>query len=199
MKRIPISSLSLILLLPMAVQAQPRWDAPSFMRPGSPSGLTLALIDTDPGAGTGVLALWRGAAAPAGFGFRAGITEAPADEVAGLIGIDISGSLSGPVASGGPDVLWWTGAGVGLGSDISASFPLGLVFGWTAQDEGVSFMPYAGGHMVLDVLSGPEDGLNIDGVVDFGLDLAFSRGWVMRFGVGLGGRESVGFGVRLPG
>lgn len=198
MKRIPISLLGLILLLPMAVRAQPRWDAPSFMRPGSPAGLTLALIDTDPGAGLGVLALWRGAAAPSGIGFRAGITEAPGDEVAGLIGIDVSGSLSGPVASGEPEVLWWTGAGVGLGNDISASFPLGLVFGWTAQDEGVSFMPYAGGHMVLDVLSGPGDDLDLDGVVDLGLDLMFSGRWMMRFAVGLGGRESVGFGVRFP-
>jgi hypothetical protein len=198
MKRISLCSLGLMLLLPMTVQAQPRWDAPSFMRPGSPSGLTLAIIDTDPGAGIGVLALWRGAAAPTGIGFRAGITEAPADEGAGLIGIDISGSLSGPVASGQPEVLWWTGAGVGLGNDVSASFPLGLVFGWTAQDEGVSFMPYAGGHVVLDILSGPGDDLDLDGVVDLGLDLAFSRGWVMRFGAGLGGRESVGFGVRIP-
>jgi hypothetical protein len=198
MKRISISLLGLILLLPMAVRAQPRWDAPSFMRPGSPAGLTLALIDTDPGAGLGVLALWRGAAAPTGIGFRAGITEAPGDEVAGLIGIDVSGSLSGPVASGEPEVLWWTGAGVGLGNDVSASFPLGLVFGWTARDEGVSFMPYAGGHMVLDVLSGPGDDLDLDGVVDLGLDLMFSGRWVMRLGIGLGGRDSVGFGVGFP-
>jgi hypothetical protein len=168
------------------------------MRPGSPPGLSLAVTDSDPGDGLSVLALWRSAGAPAGLGFRAGVAEAPGDEVVGIFGIDVSGSLSGTMGPGAPEAIWWTGAGIGLGDDVSASFPLGLVFGWTGRDENVSFMPYAGGHLVLDVISGPDDDLDLEGVVDLGLDLAFSQGWTFRFGAALGGRESLGIGFRVP-
>ena len=186
------------LLAPLSAAAQARWDAPSFMRPGSPPGLSLAVTDSDPGDGLGVLALWRSSGAPAGLGFRAGVAEAPGDEVVGIFGIDVSGSLSGTMGPGAPEAIWWTGAGIGLGDDVSASFPLGLVFGWTGRDENVSFMPYAGGHVVLDVISGPDDDLDLEGVVDLGLDLAFSQGWTFRFGAALGGRESLGIGFRVP-
>lgn len=188
----------LTLLMPPSAAAQAAWDAPSFLRPGAPSDLTLALTDASPGDGLGVLAVWRNAAAPAGLGFRAGVSETGADDVVALFGVDISGSLSGAMGPNGPEALWWTGAGVGLGDDVSASFPLGIVFGWTGSDGGVSFMPYVGGHVVLDVMGGPGDGLDLDGVVDLGLDLGFSTGWVVRFGAALGGRESLGIGMRIP-
>ena len=187
-----------LVLTPAGLSAQAAWDAPSFMRPGAPMGMTLALTDSDPGDGLGVLAVWRNAAAPTGIGFRAGLSEAPGDDVAGLFGIDVSGSLSGELGPGAPEAIWWTGAGVGVGDDLTASFPLGLVFGWTARDEGVSFMPYAGGHVVLDVFTGGDDDLDLDAAVDLGLDIAFSRGWTFRFGAAIGGRESLGIGVTIP-
>lgn len=186
------------MLLPSPAHSQARWDAPSFMRPGSPSGLSLVLTDADPGDGLGLLALWRSAAVPAGLGFRAGISEAPGDGAVAMFGVDVSGSLTGALGPGAPEAIWWTGAGIGLGDDISASFPLGLAFGWTGRDEGVSFMPYVGGHVVLDVASGEGDDMELDAAVDLGLDLAFDRGWTFRFGAALGGRESLGIGFRVP-
>lgn len=196
----PLLRLAAILsiLAPASVSAQAAWDAPSFMRPGAPSGLTLALTDASPGDGLGVLGLWRNSAAPTGLGFRAGVSEAGPDDVVALIGVDFSGSLSGRMGPGSPEALWWTGAGVGIGEDVSASFPLGIVFGWTGSDSGVSFMPYVGGHVVLDVFSGPGDDLDLDGVVDLGVDLAFASGWIARFGAALGGRESLAIGMRVP-
>lgn len=198
MSRLAALAVALALLIPGRAGAQGRWDAPSFMRPGAPAGLTLALTDTDPGAGLGVMALWRNAAAPGGLGFRAGIVEAPIDDVAGLLGLDVSGSLSGPMELGAPEVIWWTGVGVTLDDDVSAALPLGLALGWTARDDGVALMPYAGAHAVLDVRSGPGDDLDLDGVLDLGVDVAFGRGWVLRFGAALGGRDAVGLGIRLP-
>lgn len=156
------------------------------------------LTDSDPGDGLGVLALWRSASAPAGLGFRAGVAEAPDDDVVGIFGIDVSGSLSGPMGPGAPEALWWTGAGIAVGDDVSASFPLGLVFGWIGREEGVSFMPYAGAHVALDVMSGPGDDVDLDGAVDLGLDLAFDRGWTFRFGAAIGGRDALGIGFRVP-
>jgi hypothetical protein len=52
--------------------------------------------------------------------------------------------------------------------------------------------------MVLDVMSGPGDDMDLDGAVDLGLDLAFSQGWTFRFGAALGGREALGVGFRVP-
>lgn len=194
---IPIA-LAAALFVPTAAAGQAAWDAPSFMRPGAPSGLTLALTDTDPGSGLGFMALWRAGAAPLGVGFRAGLAEAPGDDLVGLVGLDLSGSLASPFGPGGPDALWWTGAGITLADDMAASFPLGLALGWTANAESVSLAPYVGGHMVLDVLSGPGDDLDLDGAVDLGLDVTFSQGWIVRFAAALGGRESLGIGVRIP-
>lgn len=198
MRRLLTTTLALAFLAPCAASAQAIWDAPSFMRSGSPAGLTIAVTDSDPGDGLAVLGLWRRAAAPTGIGFRAGIAEAPGDEVAGILGIDVSGSLTGLAEPGGPEAIWWTGAGFGIGDDFIASFPLGLVFGWTGRDEGVSFMPYAGGHVVLDVVTEGDDELDLEGVVDLGLDIAFESGWIARFGAALGGRESLGLGMRIP-
>jgi len=195
-----IAGVSLIfgLLSPMSSSAQAVWDAPSFLHPGAPSGLTVAVTDANPGDGLGVLALWRRATAPTGLGFRAGISEAPDDDVVALFGVDVSGSLSGVMGANGPEALWWTGVGAAAGNDFAASLPLGLVFGWTGRDQGVSFMPYAGGHVVMDILIGDRDDLDLEGAVDLGLDLAFASGWTFRFGAALGGRDALGIGVRVP-
>jgi hypothetical protein len=206
MRRAFATTLTLALLLPVGASAQV-WDAPSFMHAGAPSGLTLALTDSDPGDGLGFLAIWRRDAAPIGLGFRGGIAEAYGDgDLAGLFGIDVSGALPGLGGENGPSALWWTGGGVTVAHDVAASFPLGLVFGWTLDDESVAFIPYVGAHVVLDVHgdNGPDgpgrdhDNLDLGAAVDLGLDLAFPSGWVGRFGAAFGDRESLGIGFRVP-
>ncbi len=202
MRRAFALTLTLALLAPARASAQAVWDAPSFMHAGSPPGLTLALTDSDPGDGLAFVALWRRAAAPVGLGFRAGLADAGHD-LAALFGIDVSGSLPGLGGTNGPTALWWTGAGVGIGDRFGASFPLGLVFGWTFEDESVAFIPYVGAHVVLDAREDVgndrgDDNLDLEGVFDLGLDIAFPSGWVGRFGAALGGRESLGIGFRVP-
>ncbi|MDP2957200.1 MAG: hypothetical protein Q8N53_12325 [Longimicrobiales bacterium] len=192
-------ALALGLLFPVPTVAQTVWDAPSFVRPGAPPGLTLALTDSEPGDGLGVLALWRAAPVPTGLGFRAGIAEAPGDEVVAVLGVDVSGSLTRVVGIRGPAAIWWSGAGVGLGDDLSAAFPLGAAFSWAWGADGASFMPSVGGHVVLDVLMGEQDDLDLEGVLDLGLDVALSRGWVIRLGAAVGGRDALAIGVRIPG
>ena len=197
--RVVRSALALGLLCPVPSVAQGVWDAPSFVRPGAPLGLTLALTDSEPGDGRGVLALWRASPVPAGLGFRAGISEAPGDGVVAVLGVDVSGSLTRLVGLRGPAAIWWSGAGVGLGDGLSASFPLGAAFCWAGRSGGVSFMPSVGGHVVLDVLMGEQDDLALEGALDLGLDLAFSGGWVIRLGAAVGGRDALAIGVRVPG
>ena len=198
MRRILATALTLAALGPAPAAAQAVWDAPSFMRAGAPAGLTLALTDSDPGDGLGGLALWRRGGAPTGIGFRAGIAEWPGDQVVGIFGLDVSRNLPELTEDSELQALWWTGAGVAVGDDLVASFPLGLVLSWNGEDEGVTFSPYAGGHVVLDVTTAGDDDIELDGVVDLGLDVAFPSGWVGRFGAALGGRESLAIGLRIP-
>ncbi len=191
------ASLSLILA-PVHAAGQVAWDAPPLMRSGAPSGLSVYLTSADPGDGLGVVAAWRGAAAPSGLGFRVGVAEEPGGDIAALFGVDVSGELASLSGQGAPALMWWTGAGVGVGTYFLASFPLGMTIGWTGRDEGVAFMPYVGGHVVLDVISGPADDLDLDGAVDLGLDLGFASGFMIRFGASLGRRDALAIGVRLP-
>ncbi len=188
----------ILMLAPAAAAGQTTWDAPSFMRPGSPQGLTVALTSNDPGGHVGVLALWRHSPAPFGIGFRGGIVDAPGDQVVGLLGLDVSGDLPPLSGPGNPRAIWWTGAGVGLGDHVTASFPLGMSFGWTGTDEDFAFMPYVGGHVVLTAASGPADNLHLDGVVDLGIDLRFAPAWALRFAASFGGRQSLGIGLVIP-
>lgn len=198
MRRMLIAVAACILTLPGDLAGQVVWDSPALIRSGAPSGLSLFLINAHPSDELGALAVWRNAAAPVGIGLRGGIAEQRDGDAAGILGVDISGSLASPGSGGQPEVLWWTGAGLGFGDDVLASFPLGIVLGWQGSDEGVTFMPHIGGHLALDVLSGPGDDLDLDGTVDLGIDMGFRSGFMVRFGAAVGGRDALAVGLRLP-
>jgi hypothetical protein len=193
-----IACIMLYLGLPSSSSAQIAWDAPSLMRPGSPSGLSILLFEGYPGDELGAMVTWRNAAAPSGVGFRAGVADDPGGDLAVMVGLDFSGMLATLEGAGDPSVIWWTGAGIGVGEEVLASFPLGLVFGWQGSSDGVVFLPYAGGHAALDIFSGPGDDLDIDGSVDLGVDIGWASGFMARFGASVGGRDSFAIGVRLP-
>jgi hypothetical protein len=115
-----------------------------------------------------------------------------------MIGFDVSGSLGSLDSAGDAGVAWWTGAGLGAGDELLVSLPLGIVLGWRGSDEGVTFAPYVGGHVVLDILTGPADDLDLEGAVDLGIDLGFGSGFGVRFGAAVGGRDALAVGVRFP-
>jgi hypothetical protein len=200
--RISILGAACILLAAsqsMPASSQVVWDAPALMRPGAPSGFSVFLLEAHPSDELGVLASWRRSSAPVGVGLRGGLAEDFSGDLAGLFGVDISGSLATLEGAGDPGVLWWTGAGLGVGDEVVVSFPLGIVIGWQATEESITFMPYVGGHASMDIISGPGDDLDIDASVDVGLDMGFGSGFMLRFGASVGGRDALGVGVRLPG
>lgn len=187
------------LMTPQVAAAQIVWDTPSMMRPGAPSGLSILLLEAHPSDELGAMVGWRSAAAPAGLGFRVGLGEEADGDLAAMFGLDVSGGLGAlDPEIGRPEVLWWSGVGLGVGDEVLASVPLGIVLGWRGAGDGLTFMPYLGGHMALDVMSGPGDDLDIDGAVDLGMDLGFRSGLMFRLGVGIGGRDALAVGVRLP-
>lgn len=202
MKRSMGAGAVLILLstaLPGAAAAQVAWDSPSLMRPSAPAGLSVLLVDPAPNTDLGAMALWRRSPTPVGLGFRAGLANGADNELAAFFGLDVSGSLGTMSPPTGPAVMWWSGAGIGVHHDARISVPAGLVLGWSSRGQGVSFHPYVGGHVALDVLTARHGDIRLGGAVDLGVDLAFEGGWAIRFGASAGDRDALAIGVRLPG
>ena len=192
------SALLATAALPGGAAAQVAWEAPPMIAPGSPSGLSVLLWDADPSDDLGVMAMWRQSAVPVGLGLRGGLAEEPGGDLAGMFGLDVSGSLGSLDEAGNAGVVWWAGAGLGFGDDLLVSLPAGITVGWRVTEDAVTFSPYVGGHVAFDILTGPNDDLDLEGAVDLGIDLTFSSGFAVRFGASVGGRESLAVGLRFP-
>lgn len=185
-------------VLAVPTSAQIAWDSPALISPAVPSGFSVFLINPA-GGDLGALGTLRHAAGPIGLGYRAAIAdESRSNDIAVSAGVDISGLLARGVEGSEVDLIWWSGGGIGFGNETLITFPLGIMLGWTGSGGEVVLSPYGGAHMVLDLVSGPGDGVNFAGVVDLGLDLVLSSGWMVRVGASLGDRESLAFGIRLP-
>jgi hypothetical protein len=178
-------------LLPAHVHAQLSWDGPALVGPYAPQGLSVFLLDPD-------LVHWRHDSASLGLGYRAGLARDPSGDLAALAGVDVSGILANAVENADVRVVWWTGVGGGLGNNLTASIPLGLAVGWRGLGDGNAFAPYAGGHVTLDLSTGQNGHVNLDGTLDLGLDLTLVSGFVVRAAASIGGRDALAVGVRLP-
>jgi hypothetical protein len=189
----------LVALAAAPASAQVAWDSPALISPAVPGGFSIFF--TNPAGGDiGALGTYRHAAGPVGLGFRAGIAdESGSDGAAVWGGIDVSGVLARGVENSEVDVIWWGGGGVGIGSETLFTAPLGIIIGWTGSGGSVLFSPYGGAHVVLDLSSVDGQSVRFDGVIDLGVDLVMSSGWMIRFGASLADRESIALGVRLPG
>jgi hypothetical protein len=191
-----VAALSAILSVPAS--AQIAWDSPALISPSVPAGVSVFLMDPA-GGDLGGLVTYRHAAGPVGLGYRLAIAEeaGPNGDLAVAGGFDVSGFLSRAVEGSEVDLMWWSGGGLGIGSETLVTIPLGLIVGWTGGTD-VTLSPYGGGHLNLDIWSGPGDSLDLSGAVDLGIDLGFQSGWLVRFGVSIGDREALAIGLRLP-
>jgi hypothetical protein len=204
-QEIPVRTCALALALvaafswsPPGASAQYAWDGPSLVGPHAPRGLSVLLVANDPGGALGAMAQWRQDRASMGWGYRGGIVQSDHDDLSVFGGVDVSGVLAESVEDADIQVLWWSGAGAGVGDELALSVPLGLVAGWRGMGDGTAFAPYAGAHVALEVATGDGDNVSLDGSLDVGLDLTLATGWVVRFGASLFGRDAVGVGVRIP-
>jgi hypothetical protein len=187
-----------LVLLAAPVSGQVAFDAPSLIGPASPMGLAIYLTSSDPGDGLGGLATWRQSRGRVDVGYRVSVGQGADSDLAFGGGIDVSGVLSRGLENSEIDVLWWTGVGAGIGDDVMVSVPLGIVAGWTGEGDDVVFSPYLGGHIALDFTSIDGDELVFGASLDIGMDLELTSGWVIRFGLSLGGRDALAFGMSLP-
>ncbi|MEQ1856078.1 MAG: hypothetical protein ABL963_06400 [Longimicrobiales bacterium] len=187
-------------LLAIPVSAQVAWDSPALLSPTVPSGFSIFLVEPA-GGDLGAMGTLRHSAGPVGMGYRAMVAEesGPAGDVAVSGGVDISGIMARGVEGSEVDVMWWAGGGLSVGSDWIVSAPAGIILGWSGAGDNVIFSPYGGAHVVLDLSGNDGDAVNFDGVVDLGLDLVLSSGWMIRAGASIGDRESIAVGVKIPG
>lgn len=175
------------------------WDGPPLISAVTPSGVSIFLINPA-GGSLGALGTFRHSAGPVGVGYRFMVAEenGPNGDLAIGGGFDVSGFLSRGVEGSNVDVVWWSGGGLGIGSETLVSVPLGLIIGWSGTEGDVTLSPYGGGHVKLDISSGGDGDLDLVGLVDLGLDLVLSSGWLVRFGATLGQQDALAIGLRLP-
>jgi len=200
------AALGALLLVPTSAHAQPAWDAPMLLAPGSPAGWGFHLVDADPGGDLGGLVTWRANPAPVGLGFRVGLVEGVRDDVALIGGVDVAGSLYRGSGDAPVDIMWLAGAGLGIDDDIRMSFPLGLAFGWSFNGPDVQFRPYLAPRLVLDAFLGDDedgrgrgdDDLDLGFAGEVGLDLSFGQPWAIRTAASFGDRDALSIGISLP-
>ncbi|MEM7416352.1 MAG: hypothetical protein AAF389_12690 [Gemmatimonadota bacterium] len=187
-----------VALAALPSAAQTAWDAPPLISHAAPSGASVFVLSPT-GGDLGGLVTFRHEAGPVGLGYRASISDdASGDGVAVAGGIDISGFLSRGVEDAPLDLLWWSGIGAGIGNETVFTVPIGAVIGWSGRGSDVVISPYAGGHLALDIRTGPGDNVRLGGSFDLGIDLDLDQGWLVRFGASVGDRDAVALGVRLP-
>lgn len=183
------------------VSAQIAWESPAFISPVAPSGISLFLLEAA-GGELGALGTFRRAAGPVGYGFRLALADegGPDGDLAIAGGVDVSGFLARAVEGSEVDLVWWSGGGIGIGSETLVTIPLGLIIGWSGSGGDVVLSPYGGGHVTFDIVSGEGDNFDLDLVGDLGLDIVLPSGWLIRFGATLadGDRDAIALGFRLP-
>ena len=191
-----------VLLWPAGAGAQVAWDSPFLLPPRPPGGFGVYLMEAA-GGDLGVMVTFRGERARGRpLGFRAGVAEDRPDELAVFGGVDLSRML-GPARADFPlDVALVGGAGLSVGEGGALlSFPFGVSLGGTVRAEELVVAPYLTPRVVVDaffdgddVPDRDDDDLDLDLAVDIGVDLAFRRGWAIRFGATLG-RDALAIGI----
>ena len=185
-------------LTAVPASAQIAWDSPPLVSHVSPAGVSLFLLSPE-GGDLGGLVTFRHEAGPVGLGYRFAISdEDGSDGIAFAGGVDVSGFLSRAVEGSEIDVMWWSGAGLGVGENTVISLPLGALIGWSGQGGDVILSPYGGGHVTLDVSNIDSDNVSLGGSFDLGLDVVLASGWLVRFGGSFGDRDALAIGAKIP-
>lgn len=193
-----------VLLWPASAAAQVAWDSPFLLPPRPPGGFGIYLMEAA-GGDLGVMVTFRGERPRGGgIGLRAGVAEDRPDELAVFGGVDLSGLLATARPDFPLDVALVGGAGLSVGEGGALlSFPFGVSLGGTVRAEQLVVTPYFTPRIVVDAFFRDEDpdtpgrdddDLDLDLAVDIGVDLAFRRGWAIRFGATIG-RDALAIGI----
>lgn len=198
--------------LPSSVVAQVPWESPLLIGPASPGGISLLLVD--PGEGLGFMAQWRGRGRSRRMGFRAGLAEGHGDDLVAFGGVDFTGPILDASDEFPLDMIWVTGAGLGVGDHSVISIPIGVSLGLEVTENDVWFHPYFAPRLIFDAFLSDDDphqhgdyephwhrddDLELGFALDFGADFSFAGDWALRIGASVGDRDGLAIGFSLPG
>jgi hypothetical protein len=183
-----------LLAVGLAGEARAQWDAPAFMppRPGEDLGIYLSTMGD-----FGLQGIWR-QHGNLNLGLRLGYIAG------GAGGVVAAAESWGGLAAAGPafplDVSWTLGAGGVFGDATWVQIPAGLSLGRTLPLDALTVQAYAHPRLALLVQAGGdlEDEIDLDGLVDLGVDLVRDPGLRLRLAATLGSVSALGVGVAIP-
>ena len=199
--------LGLCALSSSPASAQIPWESPLLVGPESPAGVSLFLVD--PGEGLGAMIHWQGRGGSRPLGFRVGLAETHRDELGVFGGVDLRGAIYSHSEEFPLDVVWVTGAGLGISDGAVITFPVGVSLGRVVTGEDVWFHPYLTPRLVIDAFLGGDEAdgngygrgrndLDLGLVFDLGADFSFTGSWVLRLGASVGDRDGLAIGLSFP-
>jgi hypothetical protein len=186
------------------VRAQVPWESPQLIMPSGPRGASLMFVDygLSPLQGTGLLAMYRRAAVPAGVGLRVAATLPDRDRVRISGGIDIAVPMFQSSATFPLDVIWTSGIGGGYGDYFSVALPVGVAAGRVLGGNSVGFSPYTAARLVMEGYFGPDhpdETFALTMAADLGAELWLrrSQGVRLRGALSLGDRRALAIGLHI--
>jgi hypothetical protein len=189
---------SFFLLTPERAGAQV-YDTPSFNTAYGEDGWGLYLVFRDGVENGAVMGTYRTSGESLDLGFRLGILEAGGDP--GFYGgVDLKNEFVSATDDFPLDVAWVTGIGVGFVPDFNVGvlrIPGGvsLAHRFRSQESDLVVVPYLYPRFAVDVGLDRAEGSDLHFDIDLGIDLEFSAGWMLRFGLTLGSTEALGLGL----
>ncbi len=202
--RVTVPGLILLLAGPGSLAAQLAPDTPRLMSPNGPGGLAVLWVQPDalPGDEKAILATWTPPGSP-GLRFRGGFGIGADDDEAFLAGIDLQTAITrrGTFPF---DLDWQAGAGVGFGSHLLLTVPVGVTAGRSWSSGDVWIAPYVSVGLAADLHFGDDfegDEFEVDPALDVGFDLALddARHAVIRAAASLGDRQTLAVGLAIGG
>jgi hypothetical protein len=193
---------TLAALAPMPAAAQLVPDAPRLQGPHGPDGLGLHWVRSGalPDDGDAVLVTWNAPGLPEGVSLRGGAGTGAGGDAAGFGGVDLRAGLADHRPGLPVDLAWSAGAGVGVGSYVLLSVPVGVSAGRAWSSGAAWVAPYVAAGLSMDLRLGgdaPEEEFEVQPSVELGVDLALDRARrvVLRVAASLGDRQAVAVGA----
>jgi hypothetical protein len=204
-----IANSSIVLLAGMMIgasgaAAQVPWESPQLIMPNGPRGASLMFVDfgLSPADGTGLLAMYRPVAVPAGVGLRVAATLPGSDRMRMSGGVDIAIPMLARSAAFPLDVVWTSGIGGGYGDYYSVALPVGVSAGRALGGRNVGFSPYTAARVVMEGYFGPshpDETFAVTLAADVGAELWLRRSPSVRArgALSLGDRRALAIGLHV--
>jgi hypothetical protein len=202
--RSALAAYALVCAAGSTAYAQVPWESPQLLAPATLAGVSLMYVDYGlrPNDGTGMLATYRHADAPRGFGLRLAGTLPQENDIRLSGGVDVAVPMFQHSPTFPLDVVWTSGLGASFGDYYSIGLPVGVSASRVMEGDNIWFQPYTAARVVLEGYFGderPDESFGLALAADVGIDVSLhrSRVIIVRTAVSLGDRRAIAIGLQL--